>query len=451
MLNIPDLATQWGHIFGGVNQIDTFRGSTLVTRGNTISADYTTAAEQRIVSEGLYQKIQEADTGLNDITQFLFDMAKNTLAYAAIQDSNFPIATDEDTLIDKLLDDMIAQAQTFQLPTVQVDGSAVSASSVAVTTLEGAPFGNGTIVLSVIEPRTAVVKYYTYPEVIRFTCVADSYVDGATAGQETFLVQSYASVDSLNSLWPKGSGVNTTYQSAGSNVGTTLANAYFDNWDQTTANTILSWTTQNLTPGTTITQSTDPYVGLYAVQLTAAPLNAELTQTVSGLLGSQNYLAAIRVKRATVITGGVLTVALRDSSGNILNDAAGNPLSFTVSLTGASGSYFLTNKVFSVPRGFATGTQFSLKITTAMNAAESVRLATAELIPMQSLYVGGPDCGFLPGSQGWARDDQYISTLTNTATKATFVRVVDRLYNTRAKAVDLPVALVPTISDGLIV
>jgi hypothetical protein len=94
---------------------------------------------------------------------------------------------------------------------------------------------------------------------------------------------------------------------------------------------------------------------------------------------------------------------------------------------------------------------YSIKVTTAMNPAESVELATVEMIPMQNFYTGGPDIGFLPGDVGWADNDQYTFAVTTTATKASFVKNIDRLYNTRARAIDLPVNPVPTISDALIV
>lgn len=450
MLNIPNLATQWGHIFGGVNQFDTFRGTTIKTRADTIAADYTTAATQRLAADGLYQQMQAVDDNLDSTINYFFDFAKLTLAVASLNDSNFPISTDEDTLLKKLIGDMIAQAQTFQLPTVQV-GGASSIAATSITNLQGTPFGNGTIVATVIEPRTAVVKYYTYAELAYLKVVADSYKDGAVAGQETFLVQTYSAVDTLDSAWPKGSGVNTTYQSAPSSAGTQLANAYFSTWDATNPNILGSWTTVNLTPGVDIFQTVDYYIAPYSVKLTEAGLNAEIKQDVVAPTSATNYLAAIRVKRPGVVTGGVITVALRDPSGVILNDAAGNPLSFTVALTGAAGAYLLTWKVFPVPRGFTSPMSFSIKMTTAMNAAESVELATVELIPMQSMYTGGPDLGFLPGSIPWADNDQYTFTFTNTAGKASFVKLMDRLYQTRTRAIDLPVAAIPSISDALIV
>ncbi len=449
-LNIPDLTTKWGHIFGGINEFDTFRGTTVNNRANTISADYVTAAQQRLAASDLYPQMAAVDANLQTTVQYFINFAQGTLQLAAIQDTEFPInTTDNSILFQKLLNDMIFLGDTFQLPTVAI-GGADSIDATPVTTLEGAPYGNGTIVGTIIEPRTGVVRVYSYIENISLVCSADSYTDGVTAGQESFTVATYAFVDPLDSLWSKGSGVNTTFQSQPSNNSNLYKNAYFEDWETAPPNTLSDWTTANLTPSVDIFQVTDAYTGTYAVKLTAAGLNAEIFQPLSGLAGAANYLAGIRVKNLTAITGGVLTYALRDATGTILNDAAGNPLSFAIALTGLAGNYILTWQVFSIPRGFPDIVNLSIKITTAMNAAESIEIDTAELPQMQNLYVGGPDIGFLPGSVSWADNDSYMFTVTNSADNLTFVRNIQRVYPTIAPQFDLPVSLAPTVSDALI-
>ncbi len=451
MLNIPDLTIKWGHIFGGVNQFDTFRGTTTYARADLIASTYTTAAEQRLAAEGLYDQMSNVDTSLDSVDTYFFGLAKDTLKIAAIADSSYPIATDDDSLLTKLLADMVAQAATFQLPTTTIGGSAVSANATGVTTLQGAPFGTGVIVGAIIEPRTGVVKYYSFAETISLICTVDSYTGGATAGQESFSLQTFSAVDAVNSQWPKGSGVNTTVQSSPSSRSTLIGNAYFDNWSTSVPNTPLSWTVNVLVPGVTLFQSTDAYVGLYSAKFTAALINSELTQPIVGLQGNTNYLVAIRMKRVTVTTGGVITVALRDQFGAIITNALGANLSFTVNIAGAIGAFILTDAVFSVPRGFATIPNLSIKFTTAMNAAETIELATVELIPMTSTYVGGPDIGFLPGNVGWAKNDAYTLAVANTGGKTTFVGNINRLYDTAARGVDLPVNAIPTVSDAIIV
>lgn len=448
-LNITTLTTRWGKEFGGINEVNTFRGTTLLTRADTISALYTTAAAQRIVVGSLYDDTQAASDDLISIYNTYVGIVRNTLIRMSQDDSVYPIATDDVTMLSKLIADMASQTESFLTPTVTIGGASF-ANATAVTTELGAPKGNGTIVGSIVEPRTGKVKIYTIPETVRIVCTTDSYTGGATGGFESFQVDGEGAVDTTDPLWPTGSGANLTMSSSTSENSALVSNAYFNSWDSVSTNTILNWTTTNLTVGTTITRSADSYEGNYAVALTGAILNGELSQTVTGLVGATNYVLGLRMKRPGTITAGVITVALRDAAGTILQDAAGNDLKFTISLTGASGSYTLTSACVALQRSFPTTVKASIKVTTAMTGGETVLLDTFEIQPMQSLYTGGPDIAFLPGSTGWAARDTYTFVVANNAGTTTFIRDIDRVYDIKSLSLDLPVNVSPTVSNGLI-
>ena len=450
MLNIGTLTTRWGKEFGGVNEVNVFRGTTLNDRADDISALYTTAAAQAIVIGDLYQETKDAADGLVDIYNTYVTIARNTLIQMCIDDSTYPIATDDTTVLKKLIADMAAQAESFQTPTVTIGGSATFVNATPVTTELGAPEGDGTIIGSIIEPRTGAPKIYPVPETVRLVCASDSYSDGQTPGFETFNVDGEGAVPTTDPTWATGSGASTQMTSATTENSSLISNAYFNNWDSVSTNEIESWDTANLTPGSTISRSASAYVGSYAVALTGAPINAELSQTVVNLTGAQNYAVALRVQRPGVITAGVITVSLRDSGGTILQDAAGNNLSFTISLAGGAGSYFLTGATFALQRAFPTTVKASIRVTTAMTGGETVLLDTFELQPMQSLYTGGPDIGFFPGSTSWADRDTYTFAVANNASTTTFIRNIDRVYDIKSLQLDLPVSGSPTVNNNLI-
>lgn len=455
-LNITTLATRWGKLFGGVNVINTFSGTTIPARADTISALYTTAAAQRIVTSSLYDNVDAMQSSLGSgiVSQFQ-GMVTSTLAQMSNDDlpSNLPPSPSTNDYLNKLVIDMITGSQTFQKPTVTVNAAATFASGTSVTNVVGAPFGNGIMVMTVIDPLTGNPKLYIRPETIRSICVEDSYTDGLTAGNESFNVYGAYALDVSDPLWPGGSGANITVNSAPTSDSTLFSNAYFQNWTQSDVNMPDSWSIANFTTGTTLLKATDSYtgaVGSYSAKLTAAILNAELYQAVNGLQGGTNYAVGIRVKRVTAITGGVLTVGLRDLNGNYFTNALGANLTFTVALTGASGAFLLTNSVFSLPRGFPTTAYISLKITTAMIAAESIELATVELIPMTSVYDSGPDIAFYPGSIPFARQDANTFALANSAGTTTFIGNLERTYGISQRGINIPVAASPTQADSLI-
>lgn len=450
-LNITTLATRWGKEFGGVNQVNTFRATTLPARADTIAGLYSTAAAQRNVTSGLYDQTLSASDQLGmGIVSTYQNVAQNTLIQMCQDDSPTNLSPSPSTTdyLTKLVTDMLSQGQTFQKPTVTVGGSATYANTTGVTTVYGAPYGNGVIVGTAIDPTTGNPKLYVKQEVLKLVCTNDSYVNGATPGTETFALTGEQALDTLNALWPAGSNASTSVVGAPSKYSTQFSNAYFDDW--TVTDTPDNWVLANLIPGTTITRSTDAYVGSYSCKLTAALLNAELSQPLASLTGSTNYVMAIRVKRVTAITGGVLTIGLRDSTGTYLQDALGNDLKLAIALTGASGSFTLSRFLVSVPRGFASTPTISLKITTAMVAAESIELATVEFVEMTSAYDNGPDVCLLPGSTSFADNDTYTLAVANSAGTTTFIGNLERLYNISTLGIVVPVAASPTQADSLI-
>lgn len=456
MLNITTLATRWGKEFGGVNEVDAFRATTLPTRANSIATLYNTAALQRLVTSTLYTDTQTASDllGTGIVTTYL-DIASATLIQMSLDDVPTELPPNPTTIdyLNKLVTDMLAQSQTFQKPTVTINSSATFASATPVTTVIGAPFGNGAIIGTVIDPSTGNPRLYVFEETLKLVCIIDSYTGGITAGTETFSLNGELALDTLDANWPGGSGASTTVQGQPSRYSTLFGNAYFLNWTSADVNVPDDWLTSNLIPGTTLFRTTDSYTGIvgeYAAQLTAAILNAELYQTLSTLTGSTNYGVAIRIKRVTNITGGVLTIGLRNTSGTYYQDALGNDLKKVITLTGSSGSYLLFDSVFSMPRGFSGTPVISLKITTAMNAAETINLATVEFIPMTPAYANGPDVVIFPGSVSFADNDTYTLAMANSADTTTFVGNLNRLYDISTLGVLVPVAASPTQSDSLI-
>lgn len=448
-LNITTLATRWGKIFGGMNQWDTFRGLTIYQRADTINALYPDADEQRAVVDNLYDRTLAVDLSLNDTVSFYMTMARNTLIEMCRDDSLLPIDDSDSAVLQKLVTDMLSQAQTFPEATVQING-ADSASGTSVTTMQGPPLGNGAIVGTIINPRTADNYQMVYPETIQFTCSADSYTSGVSPGQEVFNVISFHDTADANSEWPKGSGITTSLTSLPTSASSLLSNAYFSEWSESDVNVPENWSLANLIPGTTITRSTDFYSKDYAVALTAAPNNAELKQLVVGLKGTTNYLIAIRVKKPGVLTTGTLRIALRDATGAILTNAVGGSLSTDITLTGGPSSYTLTFAAVATHKLTAAEVYASIRIVSAMAGGETVLIDNFELIEMVPLYAGGPWFSFIPGAVSWAINDRYTFAVTNNKGKTSFLRNIDRVYPIRDLGIDIPVATPGTQLDSLI-
>jgi hypothetical protein len=449
MLDIGVLTTRWGTIFGGINEYNVFRGTTILTRTDNINALYPDAAEQRIVVDDLYTRTQIINDSMQPIVQYFQTMAANTLVVMCADDlGTLPNTLSLTDCLNKLVEDMTTQSETFELPTVTI-GGATSAAATPVTTLLGPPTGNGVIIGSVINPKTAVIRYNSYEELIRVICTSDVYGTGGQSGQESFDVTGGLDTPSrLNADWPRGSGSRTSVSSTSMPDSGLVRNAYFDNWTET--NIPDNWTLFNLSAGTTIQRSTDKYSGEYAVQLTGAGSGAEIRQQVTGLQSNTNYVIGIRMKRPGTITGGVITIGLCDETGTIVQDAAGNNLSTTLALTGSAGDYALTYAVLPVPKSYATPVHVFVRVTTTMVGGESVLLDNFEFRPMTELYPDGPTVAAIPGSIGWAVGDTYTFSVANSAGVDTFVRNLDRIFNISDLDIPVPVSGTPTVLDSLI-
>jgi hypothetical protein len=452
MLDIPVLAVKWGKIFKGVNTFNLFRGTELYDRADEVNAEFPDAAEQRVVVDNLYDLTTQLDGTVGGLSTYYVGMSRDTLSQSCIDDSVTPSGQSETAYITKLITDMLATtpSASFLLPDVTI-GGAETAEGTDVATLAGLPYGDGILVGTIIDPIVCIPRLFPFTETLQFSCISDSYTSGVTAGRESFSVTSELAAPIDGPYWPGGSGLSQSIQGQPSVDSTLFGNAYFEEWGSPVTNTPADWALSNLVAGTTITRSSEAYTGDYAASFNAAITNAEVYQTISGLTGGRNYLVAFRYRRLTDITTGVVTLALRTAAGAVIDNAAGDPLSLVVSVTGGLGpDYEVAYAVFSVPRGFAASPRISLRFTTAMTAAESVLIDTVELILMESLYVGGPDVALLSGTVGWAVGDTYTLAVSNNASTDTFLRNIQRAYPGVAVAFNWPVSATPTISNDLI-
>jgi len=366
---------------------------------------------------------------------------------------------------------MISQSATVKECTI---GSTVTADSGNV--------GGGTAVVTLVR-YDGLIFQNTIAEVSTLLITADSYTGNATAGQEPWQwagapnISSYGTgtpVGTWDFDWPQGSGSSATGNAIsaaqdGSQVGNMLTNGDCEDW--TTGTPALNyWYLGTGTWGTSIARSSTALGGTYSVQFnTGATLNAltqqfdssDVTGATSGttatVLPFTAYIVNFWTKAAGVISGGVLTVSLVNSSGTVLNNQAGTAQSQTLALTGLSTSWLPRSFAFQTPVVLPTDGIVRLKIaiTTALAGAALLLDDVCMCAPTQ-MYQGGPAVAVFsnPATPFEAAPDPdgFTITLTNNrggATYgATFQTLVSRLFQT--PGLILPYASSPTIADTLI-
>jgi hypothetical protein len=372
--------------------------------------------------------------------------------------------------------EMIAQGAsvaqcTIGVPSVTPDPANVGIGSIFVTTTRG----DGLSLQNTVAENTTLL------------ITQDSYVGGATRGQEPWQWSGKPNLSSLNTGagvglwdwdWPQGSGASASGRSIAANAYNNVGGNFLTNGDMATwtgGPAVLSnWNLVTGTWGTDIRQS--------AVQFLSSPYSTEflagtgvltaLTQqfgsgsTVSGvtagtpaaLIPYRGYAINLWLKATGAITGGVLSISLVDSTGTVINDQSGVAQTQTLTLSTVTTSW----KGYSFPLRLpvilpADGIiRLRIKITTALTGNSLFMDDVAFCVPVQA-YPGGPNMAVFSSPanpfEGQPDPDGWTIGFTNNRAGATFgatwQTLINRLFQT--PGLILPYSGPPgTILDTLI-
>lgn len=308
------------------------------------------------------------------------------------------------------------------------------------------------------------VQENTIAETLRIVCTVDSYTGGATIGFETFgVVGAPVLAGTWDYDYPTGSGAAQlatviTPEDDAVVTGNLITNGNFETWTTAVpADTLDDWTLNVGTWGTDAQKSSTEFRGTYALQFLPTAALTEIYQDfpVAGAplaLGSYAFNIWMRALAGTVASG-VVTVALTDDTGTILNDAEGVPNSFTVTLNTLTTSWAAQGSVFRVNATPPTTMRIRIKVTTAV-AGDSVLVDDAALAAMTAMYLGGPSVAVFSGATPFAGGDGWSVVNTNDQGGASFLAtwqtLFQRLFDMRAMGLLLPSSGSPTIANTLI-
>lgn len=326
-------------------------------------------------------------------------------------------------------------------------------------------------------------------EVGSFVFTNDAYTGTATKNMEPWQYTGAPNVSSLGTGisvgiwdwdWPQGSNVlvtgnNIDAAQEASTSGNYLTNGAFTNWTGSIPAALNNWYLSGGTWGTDIRQSssTEGIDGGYCVEFIAGTGTTEYisqqfnsTQsdgtnvnagTSAVLTPLKTYVLNMFLKTPTSVSAGVLTISLRDSSGNVINDQSGTPNSSTISLAGLTTSWSPYQVEFRLPTVLPSDGIIRLRIaiTTALTGGNVLMDYVAFAQPT-SLYAGGPSVISFANPahpvESGINPDSWVLTFTNDRGGAqfgwTWQNAINRLF--RAPDLILPYSQTPTISDGLI-
>lgn len=328
----------------------------------------------------------------------------------------------------------------------------------------------------------------TIAELGTLTFTDDSYTGTATVNLEPWQWAGAPNISSLGTGtpvgvwdwdWPQGSQSTVT----GSNIdgaqeatasGNYLTNGAFESWTGTSPAVLDSWYLSGGAWGTDLRRTVSTTAGIdggYCVEFIAGTATTEyLSQqfdsnettgtdptagTTAALTPFKTYVFNVWLKADGVISAGVLTISLRDSSGTVINDRQGTANSTTIALAAHSTSWVAHQVEFRLPVQTPSVVRIRIAMTTALAGANLYMDYAAFAQPTQ-LYSGGPlAISFAnPAApvEAGPNPDSWDITFTNDRGGATYgltwQNVINRLF--RTPTLILPYAAIPTIDDGLI-
>jgi hypothetical protein len=436
------LMTRLGRFGGLTNAINAFRGTADLSGASIVSAgvgtDHIEAQHQSNLQgsiDGLYTNLAtyrgQHGTFLTQIKGF----AQGDLTTMFVNDGSVQTAN-VNLCLKTLISQMVAGSHT-------VKGNTVSASISA-----GTNTGNGAALGSIVAPNGTTLQYVN-PETLILTAATDSQTSGSSVlGSETWNIVGAASEsDPLNYDWPLGSATNKQTQTidpAGSL--NKLANGTFEAF---TTNIPNNWVITVGNAGTTVFQSTGQFRGSFCLkilgngsELTALTQNFnDPTGTTYQLLPSTVYAVNSFVKVSATPSAGVLKIDLTDSSGTVINDAAGTPNTITLALTGISTTYVSFGGYFRTPAVMnAAGYKIRVRLSTALDNSKFVLIDDLALAIPTPAYTNGPYIAIFTGSVATVIGDSYTATIANDF-GGNFQKLFERWFQMRSNSLQLPYVL----------
>lgn len=328
--------------------------------------------------------------------------------------------------------------------------------------------GNGVINVSLKRPFDGRFLENAFQETITFTCVADSYIGGATAFNEGFQVTGEGSEPDVFAFdWPLGSNgltqLNAINGDANQSQNNLLNNSGFALWTGGAPN---NWII--VTGGSLITQNQSIIFTTGSSMLWTGDGSTliNITQTFNSSTGNNSTLSPqtqysvnlyLRTGGAAP-TQGILQIDLIDGHNNIINDQAGNPNSFTIDLTTLSTVWTSFKGFFRTPE-IMPGTQsIRYHLNTALNNGAFVYFDKTSMGLATQLYSQGPFIAVHSGNTPFVQSpvaDYGQAQVTNSrgagGTLSTWQTALWRLLGTNLGfELIWPSSLSPDVSDGLI-
>jgi streptogramin lyase len=445
------LFTRLGAIGGIIADSNAFQATNIPSDTDFITDNYSGQDLSLIDTVGTQQA--SGQSVMSGYLSYWQSVAVNTVNQMVYEDNPLISASDIVASLQEVIYQMQQNSQSLK--------QYLTTSNITPVLIQG----NGVCVASVLTPD-GLNAQMILNENITIACSQDQNTDPSLAGNETFSATGQVGTDSLNWLYPLGSGATVATSainaSADASFGTLLTNGDFESWTLI-PNVPDNWEILVGTAGTTIVKGTNPYTGSYDLQFNGngSELTA-LTQTFgtdnpSSLVYPGQWAVNCWVRVSATPAAGVLELSLIDENNAVINDQQGTPNTVTLDLTSVSTTYVPLNAIFRLPQLVPTTIKLRISLSTALSNGKDVYIDRIGFGPVTYLYQMGPSFAIFSGSENFyagpnasTPGDYFTLTPSNSRPQNSFLWLMDRLFNLKQNNLIFPTSNTPTITELLI-
>lgn len=420
-INYTRLFTTLGKVVGGLNEVNTYRGTTLGTRANTLAARFDAALQD--VAEGLYPARDDGRAAMDGWVSYLQQLATDTIVAEVVADRPL-VARELAACLVELRRQMVIDAQSLE----DSDAAVV----VTPTLVNGDALLIGTTLQTDGLPAQLAL-----PDTYNVSVPLGAY-EGDTQYSEVIAIQGTTAANPVTNWdWPAGSGIDTTTAilDPHSNLGLTNGRlSSLTGWTQSGG----SWTTGAATAA--------PRPGYTSNVAKFAPSGASgfVSQPVT-ILGQTVYAWTFKVYKHTSGTQNwSVGVRLKDGAGTTIGS-----LTQTFTAASLSTGWNIKAGFFVTPKSWSGQASFEVNYSSIV-ASSNLELAHAGLVAPVSLYPGGPTLVAFSHSQPMSKSDKWVAAVTIGGTGALH-RGIDRLVDIKSTIpIGLPTSVTHTQADALV-
>ena len=444
------LATRLGHLIASLNEVNSYRGSTLPDRVTTLEADYA-SVNPSLISD-LTNQENASNSSLDGWVTYLSTFVTNVIITEVTNDKVLPNADITHCLVEWVRQ-MVIAADSFN----------VSTCTLGSVTDVGSPTSH-TQWLTSAKDGTGVVQDLIVPDDYLIKITADDQRGGTKYAEGYTITGKAANLSLTEATYPTGTGIDTQYQIIDPAVDDIALNANFESW--AVANTPDDWiVVAPSIAGTNVFKVADDARtgadGFSLKLLSTASGTVKVRQDITSSL-KPNTVYGVHFKQSPIANGSAtasacaVTVSLVDGSGTVIEDDA----STSNSLVGS------THAVVTISSGWNNGyqkvfiTPKTLPSTVYLEISQAADAAGCEdhidhmcLVQLSPLYAGGPYFEGFSALVRAAQGDAWTWDITldgSDAITSYIVRGLDRFLNLKALGIRLPTSGSPTQADSLI-